>query len=77
MVNVVTITFLLTTALIIILVGPVSQVFQALLFVSTSDTFLTTLNGVLNHCSVLQYLKYTEVGCCCLHCLQYILADLL
>ena len=32
--TVVTITFLLTTTLIIILVGPVSHVFQVLLFVS-------------------------------------------
>ena len=33
--TVVTNTFLLTTALIMILVGPVSEVFQALLLVST------------------------------------------
>ena len=41
--------------------------FQTLLLVSTWDKFLT----ILNYRSV-QYLKYTEVARCCVHCLQYI-----
>ena len=39
--------------------------------VGLSHKFLT----ILNHPSV-QYPKYTEASCCCLHCLQYILTDL-
>ena len=52
------------TALIIILVGSIGQVFQALLLVSTYDQFLI----ILNHLSV-QCLIYTAVVCCCLHTL--------